>query len=46
MTKRQRMRTSTGKHIKTRHKKSSLNRKVAFKKVDPTLKNINQIISK
>lgn len=46
MTKRQRMKNNTAKHIKTSHKKSVLNRKVAFKKVDKTLKNINQIISK
>lgn len=39
-------RTNISKHIKTSHKKSAINRKVAYKKVDKDLKNINQIISK
>jgi hypothetical protein len=48
MTKKQRTRNSSSfsKRIKGGNKKSTINRKVAYKKVDSTLKNINQIISK
>ena len=46
MVKRHRNKSSFSKHIKTSHKKSTINRKIAYKKVDKTLKNINQIISK
>jgi hypothetical protein len=46
MSKRQRMRKNTARHIKTSHKKNTINRKVAYTKVDKTLKNINQIITK
>ncbi len=46
MAKRQRQRKNISKHIKSSHKKSAINRKIAYKKVDKTSKNINQIISK
>lgn len=46
MGKRQRHRSNISKHIKSSHKKSTINRKIANAKVDKTLKNINQIISK
>ena len=46
MTKRQRHRSNISKHIKTTHKKSTINRKIVYKKVDRNLKDINQIISK
>jgi hypothetical protein len=46
MGKRQRQRTNISKRVKSSHKKSAINRKIAFKKVDKTLKNINQIITK
>ncbi len=34
------------KHIKTRHKKAHFDRKLAYTKVDSSLKDINQIITK
>lgn len=46
MGKRQRHRSNISKHIKSSHKKSAINRKIANTKVDKNLKNINQIISK
>ena len=46
MGKKQRQKSGISKHIKSSHKKSAINRKIAYKKVDKNLKNINQIISK
>lgn len=36
---------NTSKHIKTRHKKSLINRRVVTQKVDNPMKNINKIIT-
>lgn len=46
MSKRLSRRSNISKHIKSSHKKSAINRKIANTKVDKTAKNINQIISK
>jgi hypothetical protein len=46
MGKRQRQKTTMSHRIKTQHKKSTINRKIANTKVDKNLKHINQIISK
>jgi hypothetical protein len=46
MGKKQRQKSNTARRIKTSHKKSTINRKIAYQKVDKNLKNINQIISK
>jgi predicted small metal-binding protein len=46
MSKRQRHRGNISKHIKSSHKKTTINRKIANTKVDKVAKNINQIISK
>lgn len=46
MSKRQRMKNTSSRRIKTSHKKHTINRKIVYNKVDKTLKNINQIITK
>ena len=46
MSKRQRMKNTSSRRIKTSHKKHTINRKIVYNNVDKTLKNINQIITK